>query len=460
MIFAGFLATLVLSPLPFASNRQWSWSLLGMIIGLLMLAWAVAAWRDRDIVAVSWRRIWPFILMFAALVSWFVLQASSWTPEKWHHPAWAAAATALGEPLDGAISIDPAMTLTALMRLLSYAGMFWLALQFGRIDAYAWKFLWSVAVAGFLYSVYGMVIEFGDFNMVLWYERWAYVDSLTSTFINRNSFATYAGLTLLAALGLTFNEFRRGAAGDMMSVSGFRWLLEQLTGRLGFLLLMTATIGSALLLTGSRGGMVSFTVGLVVLSLGFIVTPGSRPTVGIIITASLALFVAGLMALSGELVLARFETSTVDAEWRTAFYRVVLDAILEDPWVGVGYGTFEVSFPMVRDATITSPLLHDKAHNSYLEFAFEAGVPAFALMIGLLGGLVALCLHGLWKRRENRLFPCIGVAATALVASHAVVDFSIQIPAVAVTFAALLGVASAQSLRRRQAAKEPDTKEQ
>ena len=459
VIFTGFLALLALSPLPFASNRPWSWSLLSLTVGLLMLAWGAAAWRDRTLVAVSWRRVWPFLLMFAAIVGWIALQASGATPASWHHPAWAAAAAALGDPLDGAISIDPAMTLSALMRLLAYGGVFWLALQFGRIDAYAWKFLWSVAVAGFLYSVYGMVIEFGDFNMVLWYERWAYVDSLTSTFINRNSFASYAGLTLLAALGLTFNEFRRGAAGDMMSVSGFRWLLEQLSGRLGLLLLMTATIGSALLLTGSRGGMASFTVGLVVLSLGFIVTPGSRPTVGIIITASLALFVAGLMALSGELVLARFAMSSVDAEWRTAFYRVVLDAILEDPWVGAGYGTFEVSFPMVRDATITTPLLLDKAHNSYLEFAFEAGVPAFALMIGLLGGLVALCLHGIWKRRENRLFPCIGVAAAALVASHAVVDFSIQIPAVAVTFAALLGVASAQSLRRRQAAKEPDTKE-
>ena len=37
------MATLALAPLPFASNRPWSWSLLGMIVGLLMLAWAVAA---------------------------------------------------------------------------------------------------------------------------------------------------------------------------------------------------------------------------------------------------------------------------------------------------------------------------------------------------------------------------------------------------------------------------------
>ena len=447
IIFYGFLGIVALAPLPFASNRPWAWSLLSLVVGLLLLVWAVAAWRDRDLVAVSWRRVWPFLLMFAVIIGWIVLQASPWTPDRWHHLAWAAAAAALGQPLDGAISIDPAMTLAALMRLLSYGGMFGLALQFGRIDACAGKILWSVAIAGFFYSIYGMVIEFGDFNRVLWYERWAYSESLTSTFINRNSFATYAGLCLLATLGLTFNEFGRGASNDMMSLSGFRWLIEQLTGRLGLLLLMTATIGSALLLTGSRGGVASFTAGLAVLSLGFIVSSGSRPTAGVVITAFSALFIAGVMALSGEVVLSRFDTVSVDTEGRANLYRVVYDAILADPWIGVGYGTFEVAFPMVREASIDSPRLYDKAHNSYLEFAFEAGVPAFVLMMGLLGGLVALCVHGIWKRRENRLFPCIGVAAATLIASHALVDFSIQIPAVAVVFTALLGVACAQSLR-------------
>ena len=452
LVFAGLIVIVALSPLPFASNRPWSWSLLSMVVGLLMLLWAVAAWRDRNLVTVSLRSVWPFLLMFAAIAGWFALQASPWTPESWHHPAWAATRAALGEPLAGAISIDPAMTLTALMRLLSYGGVFWLALQYGRSDVYAWRILWSIAIAGFLYSIYGMIVEFGNFNMVLWYERWAYTDSLTSTFVNRNSFATYAGLALLVSMGLTFDQFRRGASSEMMTLSGFRWLLEQLTGRLGLLLLMTSTIGSALLLTGSRGGITSITVGLVLLSLGFIVSPGSRPSSGLIITAVCALFVAGIMALSGELVLARFDSASVDAVGRTAFYGVVFDAILADPWIGAGYGTFEVAFPMVRDDSINTPFLLDKAHNSYLEFAFEAGIPAFAVMMGLLGGLVVLCLNGIWKRRDNRLFPCIGLAASGLVGSHALIDFSIQIPAVAVVFAALLGLACAQSLRRRRAA--------
>lgn len=448
IVFFGFLAMLALSPLPFASNRPWSWSLLSLVIGLLILFWGVAAWRNNNIVQVSERRLRPFIFMFAVLVLWILVQASPWTPAQWHHPAWAAAATALGEPLDdAAISIDPAMTTVALMRLLSYAAVFWLALQFGRDKARADKILWFIASIGFLYSIYGMVIEFGGYNMILWFDRWVYTDSLTSTFINRNSFATYAGLTLLAALGLVFKELRQSAAQDMTSRAGFRDLLEQLAGRLGLLLLMTATIGSALLLTGSRGGMAGFAVGIMVLSLGFTLSPGNRPTLGIIISVLCVMFIAGLITLSGDFVLSRIDATTVEAKGRMVYFPVIYNAILAEPWIGAGYGTFEVSFPMVRDASITTKFLLDKAHNSYLEFAFEAGVPALALILALLGGLVILCISGIWKRRESRLYPCVGVASAALVGSHALVDFSVQIPAVAVVFMALLGVGCAQSLR-------------
>ena len=34
--------------------------------------------------------------------------------------------------------------------------------------------------------------QFGEFNTILWYDNWAYRDSVTSTFVNRNSYATYA----------------------------------------------------------------------------------------------------------------------------------------------------------------------------------------------------------------------------------------------------------------------------
>jgi hypothetical protein len=52
---------------------------------------------------------------------------------------------------------------------------------------------------------------------------------------------------------------------------------------------------------------------------------------------------------------------------------------------------------------------------------------------------------GVFQRRRDGIYPAIAVAATVLVGVHAVVDFSLQIPAVAVTYAAILGMGVAQS---------------
>ncbi len=48
-------------------------------------------------------------------------------------------------------------------------------------------------------------------------------------------------------------------------------------------------------------------------------------------------------------------------------------------------------------------------------------------------------------RQEHVTFPRVAVACASLVGVHAFVDFSLQIEAVALTFAALLGAGVAQS---------------
>lgn len=448
--FAGLLAVVALAPLPFASNRPWSWSALSLLVGLLLVLWAVAAMRDPDAVGESWRRVRPFVLAFAVVVAWIVAQASSLTPQSWHHPLWQQAAAALETPLDGAISIDPRQTLAALMRLLAYAGVFWLGWQLGGAPDRGRRIVWTVALAGFAYSLYGLIVELGGLDSILWYKRWAYVDSLTSTFVNRNSFATYAGLALLATLGLLLHEVDRGARGGLLSRSGLRWMLEGVAGRPGLLVVMALVTGSALLLTDSRGGLVSVLVGLAALSVAWAAHPGSRPIPAVVTAGAIGLFALAIVTLSGEVAVERLERTLVAPDERSAVYALVVRGIRENPLLGTGYGTFESAFPLIRDTSIRGNFVYDKAHNTYLEFAFEAGVPAFALMMAVLVGLTWLCVRGVWTRRQDRFFPCVGVAVTALVATHALVDFSLQIPAVAVTYVLLLGVACAQSRSRRE----------
>jgi len=56
-----------------------------------------------------------------------------------------------------------------------------------------------------------------------------------------------------------------------------------------------------------------------------------------------------------------------------------------------------------------------------------------------------ICMRGVWVRRRHWIYPALGVAATALVGIHALVDFSLQIPAVAYLYALMMGGAVAQS---------------
>ncbi|WP_207436414.1 hypothetical protein, partial [Sabulibacter ruber] len=99
----------------------------------------------------------------------------------WWHPRWGEAAQALGLPVAGGVSIDPAMTHAAILRLFTYAGVFWLAVQLGRERARAREAIVAVAVAGCVYAAYGLAMHFSGWERILWIEKWAYVGDLTAT---------------------------------------------------------------------------------------------------------------------------------------------------------------------------------------------------------------------------------------------------------------------------------------
>jgi hypothetical protein len=69
---------------------------------------------------------------FGLVMVWIVIQGSPWVPDAWQNPVWRETASILGTDMQGYISVNPYATETTLMRLLTYAGIFWLALQYGR----------------------------------------------------------------------------------------------------------------------------------------------------------------------------------------------------------------------------------------------------------------------------------------------------------------------------------------
>jgi O-antigen ligase len=123
--------------------------------------------------------------------------------------------------------------------------------------------------------------------------------------------------------------------------------------------------------------------------------------------------------------------------------------IRDAPLTGFGLGTFEAAYPPYAQDLVR--LTVDKAHNDYLELAAGFGLPAAVLWWIALLWLVGLCVRAATIRKYGRVYPVTAVGATALVGTHAIVDFSLQMPAVAITYAALLGLGVAQSFSSREA---------
>jgi O-antigen ligase len=269
---------------------------------------------------------------------------------------------------------------------------------------------------------------------------------LTSTFVNHNSFATYAGIATMAICGLLLRQYRHELSGSAgLHRLTIAWLMET-TGRSGAALLAGAfSLLTSVLLTGSRAGVLAAMLGLIVLgslTFGRRKEHGARPVAMVIF--SIVLVAATLFGF-GELFVGNLTERGVGDTNRMSVYLIAFRSILDSPLWGFGYGTFMDVFPMYRDRSVSVQGAWQQAHNTYLEVFQGLGVVFGAMLVGSVVMLVLRCVRGAITRQENTTVPCVAVAAASLVGFHALVDFSLQIQAVALTFVALLGAGVAQS---------------
>jgi len=124
-------------------------------------------------------------------------------------------------------------------------------------------------------------------------------------------------------------------------------------------------------------------------------------------------------------------------------YLDVVSAIQDYPLTGIGYGAFAQAYPVYR----SDDVLHVRffAENTYLEMIFELGIPIALVWFATLGALARRCFTGALQRQRHKVFPMAAAAVSVLAAAHAMLDFSLQITAVALLFAAIIGTGVAQS---------------
>ncbi len=443
----GLIATLAWAPLPFGSARPWAWDLLG-ILALALLGLSAAYEIMRPSRTGMLKPLLPALVMGGLVAAWIVFQSLPWNLFGLHHPIWDRAAEVLGRGLDSSLSIDREASRVHLFRLMTYAAFFAVAWQVGRRPEAAYRLLRAFAVIATVYALYGLAEFASPDPRILWFVKDTYVTDVTATFVNRNSFATFAGLAVIAHLVLIADVLARKT--DMRSRRSFLLsLADSLLGHARWLVLGLVVCGGALLMSHSRGGLISALAAVAVLMVLVLVAPATRAPWRFWFAGIGIAVLAVVVTLTGAATFDRLDEMSKDLEMRPKIDAAVVRAIGDNWLTGTGYGSFADIFPLYQPLNVVGYV--DLAHNDYLENALELGVPAAVLLVAAVAWLGGLCLVGVIRRRRDAIYPLAGVAATVMVGVHSAFDFSLQIPAVTVTYAVMLGIGVAQSIGMRAA---------
>lgn len=444
-VFICLLGVLITIPVPYAAVPSWAWGLTATVVGALVVIWSVHA-ATSAIAPAQPQTTTPLCLAFLAVLFWSYFQTTSVSPMSWHHPFWADIANNLHIRFAGAITLDPERGTESLLRLCIYGGVFWLCVQYGQDPRNAKLIVRVIAATATAYAAYGLLVYSSGNNYILWFPKTSYQGDLTSTFVNRNNFATYVGIGYICTLGLLYVDYTQmvgRASGRSELVRGALIFIE----RRGWIYLLSLLLLlGALLYSHSRAGLASTSAGVVVLCLSLGLSPATDKRFVRRFGLACILIAILFFVISGRVVNQRIGTLDITSDERLKVYQLTMEAISDQPILGTGLGTFEEVFRFYRTSDIHA--VYDYAHNTYLETALELGLPAAFLLLLCLSVIVIRIFNGVRIRRRDEIYACLGLAAATLVGLHSLVDFSVQIPAVAVTFYGLLGTAFAQSWSR------------
>ncbi|MDV7339295.1 O-antigen ligase family protein [Terasakiella sp. A23] len=450
--FYGFLGTILLAPLPFGSNREWSWTLLCTLIGFWLFLECLPIWKKEKDEKRTIKQLAPLLLVFVGFCIWALFQSFPLgNSSELAHPIWTEASAILGLELNHSISINAQDTTRALMIMLSYGGCFWLSARFCRSSDNARIVLKAFMYASSIYAFYGLLIYFFGFKTVLWFDKWAYQNDVTSTFINRNTYATYAALGVIVSIAVLFQTVGSQLRGNLTQREIFRILVDNASKKAWFPFFALLLNTTALLQTHSRGGFLSLTLALLVLvvCLAYIRLLPKKLLIGSFSVVAFGAFFA--FTMSSDLTVKRLEGTSFERSLRDDVYLLTIDAIESSPLLGTGYGTYQEAFRSYKNNDIRLSWNNwDKAHNTYLEMAMETGLIATIAIAFIFIFAFIVNVRGVLKRRRRQIYAVVSASSIVLVAAHALVDFSLQIPGFTVSFLLLAGMGWAQSRTSRR----------
>ncbi len=274
--------------------------------------------------------------------------------------------------------------------------------------------------------------------------------SFAHGFVNPNTASAYLGMMLLVTLAQLARFVKMPSKHFPKMVLNFIDQLRMAVILKGAGLLFALLLALAgLLMTGSRAG-----ISLAFLSATFFCLMVLRKSdLG---SRMMKWMMAGMLALMaavmlwsflnfGQVITHKIETNGLSSNSRLDIFSGVRSMIADHPLLGTGLGSFAMAFQEYRPESMVADEMIDKAHNSYLEFAAEMGVPALLVLLAALGWVGYQLYRGMCDRRERYVIPTLGLAIWLLGGAYSLVDFPLQIPSLSAIFLALMVICVSQS---------------
>lgn len=436
VIAIGLIAFLFLAPIPLGANRPVFWAINAVIVGAGGIIYgAMMIWRQ-EVFRVPLSKIAIVSGLWSVLCGYGVVQIVL--------PVVTVFEGSGTQVVSETLSITPGSSLHSLVQFLTFGVFFFLVLQVSanreRARFIAASLFW-VTVA---HAVYGLLAltQFGD--PVLFLEKWAYFGSATGTFVNRNSYATFMAFGLVLGTALAAQTLEKGLESRQLPIAGVMLLLIGLS----FLLV-------ALYSTQSRMGLAAGLAGSLVVAIGFVIKIGRRlPRLAIVMAIVGAALTIAAAVLFGSGTFERLGSVEQSFDVRAALYAQVIDMIGSRPIWGFGGGSFEAAFPLFHALPVSPDLIWDKTHSTYLALWVEYGLIFGSIPIIVVLGIGLRCFGLVIRRKSDWVLPLASLGVIVTAALHSLVDFSLEMEANALFFAALLalGLASITEYGRRHKA--------
>jgi O-antigen ligase len=428
VIFLTICVAIVLTTLAFGTVHYWALSVFALSAAIIVCLIAADAWRLRSI------QLSPNPLQFV-LGGMIVLGLVQLLPLR-------AAPDMAGLPLTPslALSLDPYATRLVIVQVTSLFIYFVATLIFTDTPDRLKLLVRTIIIFGFLLAGFGLTQSFATGGTRVYWFRELAQSTAFGPFINRHHFAGYMEMTIALPLGLLFS----GAIDrDKRPLYIFAAIL----------------MGVGLIMTNSRGGMISLGAEIVFLVIVASIRPQNADRISRIeraraamLRAGLAfalvvLLIGGVFAIGGSDSFSRLLGTPSAADpttGRAHFWNVTLDIIKAHPIVGTGLGAFGVVY--TRYDSHNGLLRLEQAHNDYLQILSDGGIVGAALGLGFI---VILFRKG-FSRRESKDRFRSGVATGALagcfaVLIHSFFDFTLHTTANALLFLVLAALATQDS---------------